>query len=251
MIDYSKKQIDALLIDIWAGVITIDELPIDLYNAIANFLTGSLTQLEAAPSKELLSKMITNLYEFSGAKTYQQINDISLLKEGGEAIKTFAAFKKEALNIYEQYNKDWMQSEYNTAIANAQNIVRWEQIEEQKKKLPYLTYSAVVDANTSDICAPLNGVCLPVDDPFWNTNAPTNHFNCRCILLQVDKEDSNITPKEAADKISDNITALRSPIFNTNVGKSEKIYDNRHPYYNAPQSKIDNNFGLPLPSTDE
>jgi hypothetical protein len=35
-----------------------------------------------------------------------------------------------------------------------------------------------MDANTSDICRPLDGITRPVDDPFWNVHAPLNHFNC-------------------------------------------------------------------------
>ena len=228
--NYTDNQIDELIKGIYRGYITIDNLPIDLIDAIFVKLSSAFTEIESLPSKALLSKLTENLYLFSEAKTYSQINEISLLAEN-ELIKSFADFKNEALKIYEQYNVNWMRTEYSTTIAQAQNAQRWEQIQDQKKTLPFLQYSAVVDANTSDICEPLDGICLPVDDSFWDTNAPTNHFNCRCILLQVDNEDANVTDKETADVINTDLNEKRQPLFNDNVGKSDKIFSDNHPYF--------------------
>ena len=251
--NYTQQQIDALIEGVYNGSITTRDLPVDLYNAISQKLLSALGSVEGKPSQNLLRQLKENIYIFSGAKVYQQINDISLLGSN-DNIKSFKNFRDEALAIYNQYNKNWLETEYSTAIGQAQSAVRWEQIEDQKNELPYLQYSAVIDKNTSDICKPLDGVCLPVGDKFWNTNAPLNHFNCRCVLIQFDKTDATkagITSKENADKATAELSKKRQPLFEGNSGKDQLIYNKEHPYFDVPKADREfakENFGLPIPN---
>ena len=250
--NYTQQQIDALIEGVYNGSITTRDLPVGLYNAISTKLLSALGSVEGSPSSSLLNQLKENIYMFSGAKVYQQIQEISLLANN-ENIKSYANFRDEALGIYKQYNKNWLETEYKTAIGQAQSATRWEQIEAQKGELPYLQYSAVIDKNTSDICKPLDGICLPVGDKFWNVNTPLNHFNCRCTVIQFDKTDATqkgITPKEDADKATEEISKNRHPLFEGNIGKDRLIFNDKHPYFEVP--KVDKefaktNFGLPIP----
>lgn len=253
--NYTQQQIDALIEGIYDGSITTRDLPVGLYNAISQKLLSALGSVEGSPSKSLLNQLSENIYIFSGAKVYQQIQDISLLAND-ENIKSFANFRDEALSIYDQYNKNWLETEYKTAIGQAQSATRWEQIEAQKSELPFLQYSAVIDPNTSDICLPLDGICLPVDDAFWDINTPLNHFNCRCTVIQHDKTDANqigITSKEDADKATAEITEKRQPLFEGNSGKDRLIFNKEHPYFDVPKADKEfakENFGLPIPQLE-
>lgn len=250
--NYTQQQIDALIDGIFNGTITTRDLPVGLYNAISEKLLSALGKIEGLPSQSLLNELKENIYIFSGAKVYQQIQEISLLSNL-DTIKSFADFKKEALAIYNQYNKNWLQTEYSTAIGQAQMATRWEQIEAQKFELPYLQYSAVIDKNTSDICKPLDGVCLPVGDKFWINNTPLNHFNCRCTVIQHDKTDATqigITSKENAEKANAEISEKRHPLFEGNSGKDRLIFNEKHPYFEVPKEDKEfakTNFGLPIP----
>lgn len=251
--NYTQQQIDALIDGIFNGTITTRDLPVGLYNAISTKLLSALGKIEGLPSQSLLNELKENIYIFSGAKVYQQIQEISLLSNL-DTIKSFADFKKEALAIYNQYNKNWLQTEYSTAIGQAQMATRWEQIEAQKFELPYLQYSAVIDKNTSDICKPLDGVCLPVGDKFWSNNTPLNHFNCRCTVIQHDKTDATqigITSKENAEKANAEISEKRHPLFEGNSGKDRLIFNEKHPYFDVPKEDKEfakTNFGLPIPN---
>lgn len=250
--NYTQQQIDALIEGVFNGSITTRDLPVDLYNAISTKLLSAFGSVEGAPSQSLLNELKENIYMFSGAKVYQQIQDISLLSNV-DTIKSFADFKKEALTIYNQYNKNWLQTEYSTAIGQAQMATRWEQIEAQKFELPYLQYSAVIDKNTSDICRPLDGVCLPVGDKFWSVNTPLNHFNCRCTVIQFDKTDATqagITSKENTDKATAEVSKKRNPLFEGNSGQDRVIFNKEHPYFDVPKADREfakENFGLPIP----
>ena len=230
MFKYSQEYLEQLILDIYNGVVSVENLPVNLYHAISEYLLSAFDKIEGKASQSLLSALSTNIHEFSAAKVYQQINDISLVKDN-ETIKSFAAFRDEALQIYDKYNLNWLQTEYSTAVAQSQNAVRWEQIQDQKKTLPYLQYSAVLDSQTSEICAPLDGICLPVDDAFWATNAPENHWNCRCLLIQLDETDANVTPEEDATKADAEISGMRQPMFANNVGMTGEIFPKDHPYY--------------------
>lgn len=232
MLNYTDEQIDKLIADIFSGAISVDKLPVDLYKAIAEYLGGALDEIKDTASKPLMKALKKNIFEFSGAKVYSQVQDISLLAEN-EAIKTFAAFKKEALAIYEQYNKQWLQTEYSTAVAQGQNAVRWEQIQEQKDTLPFLQYSAVVDSQTSEICRPLDGITLPVGHPFWVKNSPLNHWNCRCTFKQLDGFDAKVTKAADVKKAGDEIAKEKQPMFNTNSGITKEIFPKDHPYFEA------------------
>lgn len=253
--NYTQQQIDALIEGIYDGSINARNLPVGLYNAISEKLLSAFGSVNGSPSPSLLRELSENIYMFSGAKVYQQIQDISLLA-GDENIKSFANFRDEALSIYDQYNKNWLETEYNTAIGQAQSATRWEQIEQQKGELPFLQYSAVIDPNTSDICSSLDSVCLPVDDPFWDVNTPLNHFNCRCTVIQHDKTDATaigITSKEDADRATAEITEKRQPLFEGNSGKDRLIFGKEHPYYDVPKADKEfakENFGLPIPNLE-
>jgi SPP1 gp7 family putative phage head morphogenesis protein len=253
--NFTQQQIDALIEGVYNGTITTRDLPVNLYNAISTKLLSALGSVEGSPSKSLLNQLSENIYMFSGAKVYQQIQDISLLGND-ENIKSFANFRDEALGIYDQYNKNWLETEYSTAIGQAQSATRWEQIEQQKKELPYLQYSAVMDPNTSDICIPLDGVCLPVEDPFWDINTPLNHFNCRCTVIQFDKTDATeagITSKEEADRATAEVSEKRQPLFEGNSGRDRVIFNKEHPYFEVPKADREfakENFGLPIPQLE-
>lgn len=68
--------------------------------------------------------------------------------------------------------RNYMQTAYNGG--------RWSQFERNKKEVPYLMFSAINDARTTDICRYRNGIIRPVDDDFWKSNSPMLHH--RSIL---------------------------------------------------------------------
>ena len=124
------------------------------------------------------------------------------------------------------------------------------EIEKNKDTLPMLRYSAVMDPNTSEICAPLDGIVAPVDDEVWATIAPLNHFNCRCVLLQ---ETSDVEKTDGNQEKVDEVTKDMQPLFKMNPGKDKVIFDDKHPYFQVEKKDrafAADNFGLPIPDND-
>lgn len=263
---YTDKQIQDLLNGIYEGRVTTGDLPEDLYFAIADYLKKSLYEGYGGNLKdfemggrdlELLKELRDNVYMFSGAKVYQTVRE---MEEASDKIsellsekENFNEFKKSALEIYDKYNVDWLESEYNTANAQGQNAINWREIEKNKDIYPNLVYSAVLDEVTSEECEALDGLVLPVDDPMWDSYAPPNHFNCRCILQQEDG-DAQVASEEETESIEQEVSELVQDEFKMNSGKDGYVFNSDHPYFEvAPKDRdaAKNNFGLPIPEEDE
>lgn len=261
---------DKILYGIYAGQNTVEKLNKELYLTTADELKkavykgyqGTLSDFVFdSPDYETLKALRENIYMFSAAKTFQQTNEMSdaLVGEDGK-ILSFSEFKEAAGEIFDTYNKDWLEAEYNTSIASARSAAKWNDIEKNKSTRPYLRYSAVDEA-ACEICAPLDDITLPIDDPFWDDNVVPQHFNCECVIEQLDEDDleevgglsDEDEVKEAVDKSSE----TKNPLFDFNPGKDKVVFqdsgENKHPYFEVPEKYRElaaNNFNLPISEED-
>lgn len=251
---------DKLAAAIYTGAVDENNLPLPVYKHNADELIAGVEKgfkkavkgLEYnTPDRETLAALKNNIYRFSAAKTFQQtsemVNALDLMSKAlteGERIVSFKDFKEVVKGISGRYNVDYLRTEYTTAIASAQSASAWARFESEKETLPNLRYSTIGDA--CPICAPLDGVTLPITDPFWDSNNVPQHFNCLCILEQED-EDFKVTSNAKRDELAANLEGLKSEVFNNNVGKSKEIFNEAHPYFSAPRELVENNFGLPIP----
>ena len=185
-LNWSQAKVDKLLEQVLNGEIDEYNLPVELYYAIAQKLKdalykgygGSLSEFEGEPL-ELLQELRENLYMFSAAKTYQQTLELTdlLINEDG-TIATKKEFIDGAQAIYDQYNKNWLSTEYETAITSGQSAYAWKDIEETKDVFPYVIFSAVNDANTTEECIEMDGKVFDVDDPILDSCTPPLHWHC-------------------------------------------------------------------------
>lgn len=255
---YSDKQIEKLISGIFDGSISEYAIPEDLYLATAEYLKAglykgfgmNLTEAIEAGGKdlELLAQLRENIYMFSAAKNFTELKEMSALLTDGENARTFNEFRDEAMKVYDVYNQDYLKTEYNTAIGQAEMASKWIKVEDKKEFLPLLQYSAIGDA--CDICAPLDGMIAKVDDPVWDSVAPLNHFNCLCVLLQLDEGEPTENRADIVADVEDNM----QPLFVNNAGKTGEVFTKDHPYFDVPKADKDyakDNFNLPIPETDE
>lgn len=255
----TKKQADQYIEDVFNGKIDVKNLPEDIYLAIADRLTAGLYQgfggtLSDFSGRdyELLAELRENIYMFSGAKTYQEVREMTDLlvdKDGG--LRSFDDFKTEALKVHELYNETYLETEYNTAVGQGASAVAWQQIESQKSILPFLKYNAILDERTDEICASLDGLVAPVDDPIWSDYSPLNHFNCRCVLDQLE-EDSGDGPDY--DDTKEKVSELVDDVFKNNPGKTGYVFNEDHPYFTVlkeDKAAAQNNFNLPIPKPEK
>ena len=279
--EFHKEQV---LHDIYSGKTTPEKLPKSVYKATAKHLNegikkGYSRQLVGAAfdsvDVDMVEALRANIYMFSAAKTFQETSEIfEFLVDKDGRVLSFSEFKKLADATFDKYNKDWLEAEYNTTISASRNAAKWVDIEENKRERPYLRYSAVGDAHTCDICKPLDGITLRVEDPFWRRNGIPQHFNCECVLQQLDESDIETGPRNS---VSHTLNKKRIPLstpdyvekqeaksqlhknksFNYNSGIDKVIFKdtgkNKHPYFDVPlkyREFAKNNFGLKIPERD-
>jgi len=256
----SEKEINKLLNDVYRGKISLDDLPVDLFLMTGKKLQAALYQgfgqtLKSksieAPAYELLNSLRTNAYRFSGAKTFQNIKDTQALTMDSKGyIRSFSEFLPDARKLYDIYNVNWLDAEYNTTISLADSAAKWQQYEADAGTLPYLEYQAVMDSNTRPEHASMNGILLPVNDSFWNSNMPPNGWRCRCEVIQVRSgKQTTLTPAKR-EELKNEV----EPMFRNNPGTSKMLFKeagkDAHPYFKVGEkyeSKKQNNFGLEIP----
>jgi SPP1 gp7 family putative phage head morphogenesis protein len=252
----TSQEIEQLLRMIYSGVYTPTNLPLPLYNFLTSKLEKGLFQgfggklddfVLRSPNWRMLSDLRLNIYEFSAAKTFQEVLDIQAAIVDPEGfIRPFADFKETADEMWDMYNVTHLETEYNTAINQSLSAREWSDLEESgAKKLMYQTQN---DANVREEHAALDGLVYPIDDPFWNTYTPLNGWNCRCFIVEA--FDEPVSPKLTRAERAE-INTQVPPLFRVNAGKDRLIYDkDKHPYFDVPKQfeyLKDVNFNLPLP----
>ena len=186
----------------------------------------ALPDLEfGTPDYDTLEELARNVYHFSAAKNYHELHDLSLALRDGDRLRSFDEFMHLADEITGKYNLNWLRSEYNQAVAAAQCAARWNEYSSRKDIMPYLQYTAVMDGNTREEHAALNGVVKRMDDPFWDKYYPPNGWGCRCEAVQLPGSYYRETPD----------TEIQYPavpkMFLANFGKSRMVFPQGHPYY--------------------
>lgn len=252
---YSDKQIEALINSVYGGVVTRDNLPVELYEEIVRRLNeavfegfgGTYAEYSLSTSEGLIMQGFeANIAVFSGAKTFQQVNDMSnFLYAGGEKI-LFNEFKKYALEIFEEYNNNWLRTEYNTAIQQAISGRQWNDIKKQADTFPLIKYLTVGDGRVRDSHKPFDNIVRPINDKFWKHNFPPLDWNCRCTTEQL----------EAGEEPISDLTTMTLPkvpkLFQMNAGEDKIIFDeSAHPYFKVSERykpALKDNFGLPFES---
>jgi hypothetical protein len=246
-----EQLIEVLIDQLYRGTIQPGAVNEELYLLLAKELYGAvekgfgkkLAELEVGtPDHNMLKALRENIYQFSGAKTYQELRHFADMLVGDDGqLRSFEAFRDEVMKLHKQYNQNWLYTEYSMAAGNAQIASRWVDIEAQKATLPLLQLRVVMDDNSRH--KQWNRVTRPVDDPVWEYLMPLIDWGCRCTVVQL--ADGEITkPNElpGADLLKEE--------FRFNPGKEQAIFSKNHPYYQVQRgdaARAANNFGLSIP----
>lgn len=229
----------SVLDDLRTGKVKPEDMNVDLFKTTKDKLIkgvekGAKVNFDkidySSKDYNFLMEMRSNVYAFARCKEYQQLramNDLLLDKKGNVVPfqvfqRDIEKYRREVLKLNEEYNKDWLRTEYNMAIAQAQSAVLWKDFEANKDIFPNLRYKTAGDERVRHSHAVLEGITKPVDDPVWNKIAPVKDWGCRCILEPTtDNETTGDLPKGYNP----------NPVFEGNVGKDGAIFPEKHSYF--------------------
>jgi len=247
---WSAAFTEEIIAGVYSGKYTVGKLPESLYQDLAERLSKGMFEgldeakkLSSIPNPDFVNSLRDNAFKFSGAKTFQQVKEMSdfIIDENGNQ-RTLKQYKEFAAKTFGNFNVNWLKTEINQATGSAQMAEKWRQIEEEKDILPFLKYTTVKDGRVRESHKSLDGVIKPVDSPFWDQYYPKNGWNCRCSVQQIDEAietpDKDVKLPEVADYMK------------INSGKQKVLFSPEHPYFIVDdQFKDDkeNNFGLKMP----
>ncbi len=252
---------------VYAGIITVYSLPETLFsfnylNTMSGVLLGAGDYTDRILQLKRMQLYKENISFFSGAKTWQHVNELTqhLYDDAGKKV-AFSQFKEVANKVNSLYNKNFLKTELNTGFAVSQGSTLWQNFEEDKNILPLLQYQTVGDSRVRSEHASWDNIIKPVDDEFWSSHMPPNDWSCRCTVIQIrDGKETDLNEhlkkynKGAAKDMQVNSLNNTSKMFKSNPGKDDYIFKKTHPYNDIPKSfsKAQNeNFGLVTPDNDE
>ena len=176
------------------------------------------------PDHDFYQQLKHNNAVFAAFKTHRQQNELAalLLDEDGTP-KSFARFKKDAQNIIGDYNINWLQTEYNTAIIRARNAVQERQFQREKNIYPNLEWLPSMAAVPRESHKIFYNRIWAQDDPFWNSHRPGETWGCKCGLRSTARPvtEGNPTVGEAPKA---------APGLDNNPATDAKLFADTHPY---------------------
>lgn len=125
------------------------------------------------------------------------------------------------LKIEKQY-ANWLKTEKQGVFANAAAAAKWTRFAENADMYPNLQYRTARDKDVRPEHARLEGLILPINDPFWSTHYPPLGFGCRCYVTQTDK---------AVVRSENYLQTKAETGFDFNPGIEHKIFSNSAGYY--------------------
>lgn len=198
----------------------------------SDVLDGAVdTALKEVPLDDIsVQRLKESNYVFSGIKTFHELNEAfpSLLDEEGNR-KPFNQFLNDVQKVYDAYNVQYLRTEYNFAQASALMAARWKQFEQDGDRYN-LQYRTMYDKRVRRTHRMLHNITLPIESPFWDKYFPPNGWNCRCTVVQVQKEKYPLSDEQEAMNLGSQATAGKyQEMFMFNPGKRMTTF----PAYNG------------------
>ncbi len=178
-----------------------------------------------APDHTARSVMEANIFRFSAAKGSAGARELNTIFR---ASKNFSDFKINAESLLDNYDDNWLRTEFNHAVATAQNSSNYFGQIQDSDLFPIWEYHTVGDDKVRDGHKAINGKRFRFDDPVWNTIYPPNGFGCRCEVI---KHASSGTPLDnGAEAVAEldaagDLEQMRKGRFDVNRAVAGTVYD--------------------------
>ena len=175
------------------------------------------------PNNGLLTHLRQNVYSFSAAKSLTQMQLFNDLLTGPDGkLRSESEFIAAVAKTGAEFNKTYLATERDSAIANAQTAESWNNFADDE----ILEILTAGDNRVRPEHAILDHFTAPKSDDVWRRLCPPFDWRCRCKLSPGLVK--NIKEYNTGDMLKD---AKVSKYFQNNPGISKIIYKDDHPYY--------------------
>lgn len=182
----------------------------------------------------VLQMMEYNLFEFSASKTEARFaSALDLLVDEKGTLRTFAAFENAVLEKGEEYNKLWLETEFNLSVATGQNSAAYTRFMSEKNTVTnFVQYQTAGDDKVRPQHKVLDGKIFSLDDKEAMQLFPPNGYGCRCEMLQyVGSTKGKITTGiDAKNLIYVRDTTYKNSAFEINRGDLKEVFTKKQFY---------------------
>ncbi|SZD73691.1 phage head morphogenesis protein, SPP1 gp7 family [Candidatus Ornithobacterium hominis] len=168
-------------------------------------------------SKELAANLYANIAQFSAfkARSFEKSLTEALWHKGD--FISWNEFKKVGASINQDYNKNWLKTEYHQTVATANMAGKWQDIQRTKDLYPNLKYVTVGDERVRAQHREWDGIVLSIEHPWWKTHYPPNDWGCRCDVERTDDPVSSHIPNGQLKVEFENNAAQSGKVFSSSI----------------------------------
>ncbi|MGP6534319.1 phage head morphogenesis protein, partial [Ornithobacterium rhinotracheale] len=205
-----------------------------LINKTAELLSEQIPHETPAEMRQYLEQ---DVFIFSGLKTHAQLTEArSYLKDEHGNLRTYNDFEQKILSLNKQYNEHYLEAEYEFAAHSAMSASQWANLQSDTERY-LLEYRTAGDDRVRAEHDALRGVCLPKNDPFWDSYYPPNGWRCRCVAVEVLADEKTLSDSQKAQELGEVATTKigkngknKLAMFRFNPGQNKKIFPPENTY---------------------
>ena len=175
-----------------------------------------------AANYDFRQQLLHNDQVFAAFKVHRLQGDMAKQMVDAEGnLKSFEQWAADVQPIASHQCRQWLRTEYDTAVKRASLAADWRRFEDEKDVLPNLRWVPSTAANPDPFHQSMWDTVLPVDHPFWSAHHPGDRWGCQCAL---EATDDPVTPTPTVDYAT-------SPGLENNPGRDAKLFNDTHPYF--------------------
>lgn len=192
------------------------------------------------PDKGFIRELKRNNAVFAAFKAHREQNDLAglLVDDDGNA-RSFDSFRMAAAPVIGEYNVNWLQTEYATAVRVARTAVRFKQYEKDGDLYPNAEWLPSRAAEPRMSHRKYYHTVRRLTDPWWETHYPGCVWGCQCDMRNTDKPVTHIGDNPAAPGAEPTTVppseeaGVRSPGLSRNPARSGELFSRDHPYFTS------------------
>lgn len=180
----------------------------------------------------VLQMMEYNLFDFASSKTESRLSKMmDLLVDDKKNLRSYKDFEWECMKSTEDFNRKWLETEYNLSVAVGQNSAAYVRFLSEKEDVTsFVQYQTVGDDAVRPQHKVLDGKVFSLDDKEAMQLFPPNGFGCRCEMLQYLGKQKPIKGIEAKNLMYAQDPKYKNSQFEINRGDLKQVFTKKQFY---------------------
>lgn len=152
-----------------------------------------------------------NTSVFSAFKSHAEVGALeAALRDESGRLRSFREYEQAVAPIIGKYSREWLRTEYNTAVRAADSARYYREALRTKRIFPHLEYVESLASNKREEHKAWVGTVLPIEHPWWDTHMPPSAWNCKCSVRKT-RQAVTPVPAEGPDEEAMPSTLRQNP----------------------------------------